>query len=58
MTRRPITHAANGQRFRRPVTPSSARDDLWQAALALDLNPPTGATYQQLVALIWPVVAS
>lgn len=51
----PITHAASGQPFRRPVTPLSPRDDLFQAALVLHgYDTVRYATRAQLVALIWP----
>ncbi len=54
MARQPITHAANGQPFRRPVTPTSSREDLFQCALVLDREPSLDATRAQLVAAIWP----
>lgn len=55
-TRQPITQV--GQIIlRRPVTPQSPRDDLFQTALLRghDVDKVLAATRAQLVALLWAV---
>lgn len=49
----PITEA-DGVTLRRPVTPKSPLDDLFQCALVLGREPPLAASRAVLVALIWP----